>query len=187
MAKLSLSLRWSAIPAIAALAVICFATLVAVGQPIFTDDTWIHLTLGRAYLNQGPWLEADPLLANALGPPLPAAWLTGTLLHGVERLWGFTGLRIFHVALVASILALAWSILRRASQSAAIACLGTTLFIALSAYRLVQLRPHLFTILACLLLFRLLFESGRPASTRQIGASLLLFVVWANLHASFLL
>ena len=29
-------------------------TLIAVGQPIITDDTWIHLTLGRAYVEQGP-------------------------------------------------------------------------------------------------------------------------------------
>ena len=65
--------------AILAFSFVALATLIAVGQPIMTDDTWIHLTLGRAYFEHGPWLETDPLLAHASGPPLPAAWLTGAL------------------------------------------------------------------------------------------------------------
>ncbi|MEE3329063.1 MAG: hypothetical protein VX252_17115 [Myxococcota bacterium] len=170
-----------------ALGLLGLLTLIAVGQPIITDDTWIHLTLGRAYFEQGPWLEADPLLADALGPPLPAAWLTGAFLHGIERVAGFGGLRVFHVLIVAVIGILAFSILKRASQSIPLACLGTGLFIALSGYRLIQLRPHLFTLLASLLLYRLLIEPEKPPSRARIIGSIALLALWANLHASFLL
>ena len=45
--------------------------LLAVGQPILSDDLWIHLALGRAYASEGLWLVGDPLLANALSPPCP--------------------------------------------------------------------------------------------------------------------
>ena len=169
------------------LGVLAILTLLAVGQPIITDDTWIHLTLGRAYLEQGPWLDSDPLLADSLGPPLPAAWLTGTFLHGVERVAGFGGLRLFHVLMVGGIGVLAFAILKRASRSVPLACLGTGLFISLAGYRLIQLRPHLFSVLACLLLYRLLIEPGKPPSRPRIIASIVLLALWANLHASFLL
>ena len=173
--------------ALSALGLLALLTMIAVGQPVITDDTWIHLTLGRAYFEQGPWLDTDPLLANALGPPLPAAWLTGALLHGLERVAGFGGLRLFHVFMVACIGLLGFSILKRATRSIPLASLGTGLFIALSGYRLIQLRPHLFTLLACLLLYRFLIEPEKPASRARVIGSIALLALWANLHASFLL
>ena len=62
---------WPRMLAHLALLGLVLATLIAAGQPIFTDDAWIHLALGRAYLDQGPWLATDPLLADevALDPP----------------------------------------------------------------------------------------------------------------------
>ena len=33
------------------------ATLYLVGQPIYANDTWIHLALGDAFASEGPWLE----------------------------------------------------------------------------------------------------------------------------------
>jgi len=161
--------------------------LVAAGQPIFTDDIWWHLALGEAYAQQGPWLEEDPLLFTAPGPPAPAAWLADLALFGLGRCGGFAGLRIAHVLTVTAILALAWSLLRRASGSRIAASLGTGVFAALAAYRLVQLRPHLFTILAALLLYRLLIEDGAPPSRRRLVIAVGLLALWANLHGGFLL
>ena len=161
--------------------------LLAAGQPIFSDDFWWHLSMGEAYAAQGPWLAADPTLYTAEGPPAPAAWLADLGLQGLERAFGFTGLRVAHVLLVAAILGLAWSALRRAAGSAVWASLGTSLFAALSAYRLFQLRPDLLTILATLLLWRLLLEDASPPSWRRVAGSTLLFAVWANLHAGFVL
>lgn len=161
--------------------------LVAVGQPMFTDDTWWHLAHGSAYAQTGPWQSGDPLLYTSPGPPLPAAWLADVLLHATYRMGGFTALRLGHVALVAGILAGLWSLLARASRSHLLANLGTAIFICLSTYRLVQLRPHLFTILATLLLYRMLFAGKQPPSVRCVAASIVLLAVWANLHAAFVL
>lgn len=173
--------------AVASSLVLCALVLVAVGQPLFTDDLWWHLALGQAHLREGPWLSADPLLFTALGPPAPAAWLSDLLFAGVDALAGFTGLRILHVALVGGGLGLAWSILRRASGSVLAAWLGTSAFAALAAYRLVQLRPHLFSLLALLLLYRLLLESTRPPGWRRIVATGALMALWVNLHSAFVL
>ena len=166
---------------------IALPLLAAAGQPIFAEDTWLHLALGRVYSAEGPWLAADPLLHTAAGPPAPAAWLFGVALHGLEQLFGFQGLRVVHVVSVAGILMLAWTLLRRASGSAAFASLGTSLFVIVSAYRLFQLRPHLFTIFATLLLIRVLtLPEGLP-SWRRVAVVTGLFALWANLHGGFVL
>lgn len=143
--------------------------------------------MGEAYVAMGPWLEADPTLHTASGPPAPAAWLFDVALHGVERMGGFQGLRVAHALAVIGILGLAWSALRRASGSTVYASLGTGLFAVLSAYRLFQLRPHLFTIAAALLLVRLLIADGEPPSRRRVAAAAALLALWANLHAAFVL
>ena len=163
----------------------CGLLLWAVGQPIFTDDLWWHLALGRAFAEGGPWLAADPLLFAPAGPPAPASWLADLALAGVAHAAGFGALRALHVALVAAILALAWFELRRASRSRAVASLGTLAFAALSAYRLVQLRPDLFSIAASLLFYRWLLADGRPPSWRRIALTSAIAALWANLHAGF--
>ena len=78
--------------------------LVSAGQPLFTDDMWWHLAMGEVHVAQGPWLEADPFLHTAAGPPAPAAWLTGVTFYSVERAFGFPCLRVLHVLVVAGIL-----------------------------------------------------------------------------------
>lgn len=161
--------------------------LVCVGQPVFSEDTWLRLSLGEAYATVGPWLVQDPLLHTATGPPAPAAWLSDVVLHQIESSFGFVGLRVLHVFGAVAILALAWSVLRRASDSPLFASLGTGLFASLSAYRLFQLRPHLVSILMALLLVRILVADGRPPTWRRILLAVGLFAVWANAHAGFVL
>lgn len=161
--------------------------LVAAGQPIMTDDLWWHLALGDAYAQSGPWLEQDPLLFTSPGPPVAAAWLADLGLSKIAELGGFTALRLTHVLLVAIILALVWSLLRRASDSWVAASLCTGAFLSLSAYRLIQLRPHLLTMLFALLLYRVLLESKKCPSRSQVAMAVALCALWPNLHAGFLL
>jgi hypothetical protein len=161
--------------------------VVAAGQPLFAEDSWWHLGMGEVYTASGPWLDADPFLFTAPGPPAPAAWLSDLALFGVERAFGFRGLRIAHALVAAAILAAAWWGLRRAGGSSEFASLGTELFAALAAYRLFQLRPDLFTILATLLLVGLLIREGELPSWRRVIAAAGLFALWANAHGGFVL
>ena len=171
--------------ALAAFACIAAAMAIAAGQPVFTDDLWWHLGLGEAYLAHGPWLPGDPLLFTAPGPPDPSAWLSDVALFAVWKRAGFTGLRVLHAAIVASLMALVFALARRASGSRAVAAVVGIAFVALAAYRLVQLRPELFTIAATLALYALWCEGAEHASRRRIAATALLFAVWANCHAAF--
>jgi len=163
----------------------CALLLWAVGQPIFTDDLWWHLALGRAFAAHGPWLAEDPLLFAAAGPPAPASWLADVALEGAASAGGFQALRALHVALVAGILALVWSEFRRACRSRAISSLGVVAFVALAAYRLAQLRPDLISIALCLLAYRFFVADARPPSWRRVALAALAAALWANLHAAF--
>lgn len=178
----------------AATAVVLGAILVSVGQPVFAEDTWWHLAMGRAYAAAGPWLDADPLLFTPRGAPAPAAWLAGLGLHGVESLLGFHGLRVAHVLLVGAIFALALRALWRTSGSLLFACLGTAVFAAMSAYRLFQLRPELLTILFALLTIefavlrtRRLEQAGAAMDRAGVVSIVVIFALWVNMHAGFLL
>jgi hypothetical protein len=171
----------------AGLAALMAPLLLAVGQPLFTDDSWWHLALGREFARAGPRLAADPLLFTAPGPPEPVSWLFDLGLYEIVELAGFAGLRVVHLLLVVAILCLAWSLLRRASGSRTAASLLTGGFVVLSAYRLVQLRPHLVTMLATLILYRLLVEGGAVPTKRRIAFAAMLLAFWINVHAGFLL
>ena len=161
--------------------------LVAVGRPLYTDDTWWHLALGRVYAEVGPWLLSDPVVHTATAPPLPAAWLFDLALFRLQEVFGFGGLRLLHVGAVLATLALAWWWLWRASESKAVASLASCAFIALASYRLFQLRPELVTILATLALYGILFAHRDAPSGFRMGIAVGLCALWANLHAAFLL
>jgi hypothetical protein len=168
-----------------AAAITCALLLCAVGQPIFTDDLWWHLALGRAFAAHGPWLAEDPLLFAAAGPPAPASWLADLALAGTASAAGFYALRALHVAIAAAILALTWSEFFRASRSRAVASAGVVGFAGLAAYRLAQLRPELLSIALSLLAWRVLVSDERPPSWRRVALAALAAALWANLHAAF--
>jgi hypothetical protein len=171
--------------ALLSLAALVVLLLVVVGRPLATDDLWWHLALGERYASQGLQLDSDPLLHTVTEAPAAASWLFDVAAYRLACSVGFQGLRVIHVGLAVAILWLAHSLFRRAWPSTPAACLATALWVVISWYRLVQLRPELFTIFATLLLYRLLLEQPGPPSWRRVGGAVALLLVWANVHAAF--
>ena len=169
-----------------AVAVLFVGVLLAVGQPIITDDLWWHLAMGGHYAERGPWIDLDPFLYLSAEPPAPAAWLFGLGLHATETATGFYGLRILHVCLVALIGGLAWNLVHRVSGSRVLASLGLALLLIFGAFRLFQFRPHLVTLLATLLILRLIVVDRSSVGAVRIACVALIFAVWANMHGAFL-
>jgi hypothetical protein len=162
-------------------------TLVLVGQPLYANDTWIHLALGEAFLTGGPYLAEDPALFAAPGPPSPNAWLGAVSLAAALNGMGFIGLRLLHVLLVFGMGLLVWRLARRETRSRGGASLVLGGFILLSTWRLVQLRPDLYSMLATLALWPLLFEPREGPGPKRILVAGALGALWSNLHAAFLL
>ena len=97
--------------------------LALAGRAIDTNDLWWHLALGATYAAEGPWPAVDPLLDTAEpGDAIPHEWLVGVLIQGVERVAGFPGLRAFHGLCAAGVLALTYSLFRRANGHVGLAC-----------------------------------------------------------------
>ncbi len=156
------------------------------GRPLATDDAWWHLALGRAYAQEGPWIDSEPMFHTVRDQPtVPQEWLFQVALHALQRAVGFHGLRVFHATAAAAILALAFACFRRAAPTRASAALATAVFACLAWYRLFQLRPDLFSIPATLALHALLLAGDRPPGRRRLAAATLLFLVWANAHSLF--
>lgn len=174
-----------------AVAVACLFALLLVylsASPHQSDDFWFHLKMGEFYAASGPSLPADPLLHTARpGPPVAHEWLFAVTLHELASRVGLGGLRAVQGLAVALTLALAGSILWRATGRASLAALGLIAFGLLSWWRFVQLRPDLVSIAAALGLYRLLLEPAAPPSWRRVAAAVALLAVWANAHSAFVI
>ena len=166
-------------------ALLCAVAYLA-AAPILTDDLWFHLKAGESYAREGPWPAGDPMLHTAHeAAPVQHEWLFGVLVHALASAVGLRGLRVVHLLAAVGIVAFAHSLFRRAAPSRALAALATSTFLALSWWRLIQLRPDLPSMAATLATYRLLLESDEPASTRRILLFALLLALWANLHSLF--
>ncbi|HVN39295.1 MAG TPA: hypothetical protein VMW19_14095 [Myxococcota bacterium] len=155
-------------------------------RPLATDDTWWHLAMGAVYATGDLWPKEDPLLhTTVLRPPVPHEWLFQVGLYAWHALAGFQGLRALHGLLAVGILASAFALFRRAGGDVASAALATAIFVCLSWFRLVQLRPDLVSIAAALALYALVLAPERPGARRGVAA-LGLLLVWCNAHSVFL-
>jgi hypothetical protein len=152
-----------------------------------TDDLWFHLAAGEIYASDGPWPSRDPLLHTALPEaPVQHEWLFGVGVHVVDEILGLHGLRLLHMLAVIGLILGAGFLMLRNARSPALAALATTVFVALSWWRLAQLRPDLFSIGATLILYGVFFASPRMPSNARSGAIVALMVLWANVHSLFM-
>lgn len=180
----------AAVPAVAAVGALAVLAMVLVlaAAPIRTNDLWFHLGAGRAYLAEGPWPAADPMLHTA-GPDAPVQheWLFGVATYAIASAFGLGALRVAHALAVLGIAATALLALRRAGVRGAFAWAALAAFLALAWWRLIQLRPDLVSIPATLATYALLLARPGAPPPRRIALAALLALVWANAHSLFAL
>lgn len=158
------------------------------GAPTFTNDFWFHLKMGEVYWLEGLWPDTDPMLHTALPrAPIQHEWLFAVALHGLERATGFFGVRIIHALVVMATLCLGFSVARSACGNLLVACFIATAFAILAWTRFFQLRPDLLSIPATLLTYRLLIDSHRVPSSRELLVFAFMILFWANAHSLFAL
>jgi hypothetical protein len=129
-----------------------------------------------------PWRRC----CTAEQPPVAHQWLFAVTAHGVDATFGLHGLRAGHGLAVLGIALLALSLFRRAGAGWPAAGLAAVTFLVLAWYRVVQLRPELFSIAATLALVQLLFVPARVPSWGRVAAAAVLVGVWANTHTVFM-
>ncbi|MBM7867859.1 hypothetical protein GTO89_09785 [Heliobacterium gestii] len=155
--------------------------------PMHDPDFFWHLQAGRWILDNGRIPQVDPFSFTMTGERWVAhEWLFETILAGVERHLGYTGLVCLGLGLYALFLLMLRCWVRRAAPQTSdtrrsLAIVATTV----SLFPFWSLRPQLFCYI--LLVGLLLLCEQRRLNGGQTVALALGAACWANSHGSFLL
>jgi len=152
--------------------------------PIWHTDVWGHLSYGRWIAQTGHVPTTEPLLPLAQGMPfVDTAWLSQWLGYQAYQLWGVAALQGAYAATVTAMVALLGLTLLRRTKLVPPTVFGLLTFGWLNYQPLAVQRPQIAGMLCFLLLFCWLTS---PAWRRWYWFAVpALFVVWANLHGSF--
>lgn len=152
-------------------------------QPLAHTDLWGHLSYGRWIADERQLPATDPFMPLSHGiAVIDTAWLAQLVLFGVEAAGGPAGLQfLFAGAVAVSCGLLAGGMYRKTGRLApALVALGA--FLALEWFQLRIIRPQIAGVVGFVLVRVLLSMGNRRWIQWAIPA---LFVVWANLHGSF--
>ena len=140
-----------------------------------------HIRLGEAILDQGGLPRADFFSHTMAGRPFIAfEWGSEVLYALAYRAAGLVGVAVFAGLVLALTYTLVARFLIRRGGDPLLAYLMSMAAAVLGAAHWLA-RPHLFTMLAVVLLLELLERRGR----RTLWPYFLLFVAWTNLHGGF--
>ncbi|MBT6483927.1 MAG: hypothetical protein HOL01_09860 [Planctomycetaceae bacterium] len=153
--------------------------------PLWHTDLWGHLSYGRFIHSTGSLPATEPLMPLSEGVAfVDTAWLCQLLGFLTIKTFGHVGIQFLYAAgvtLCAALLALrAW----QRSRSAPFVLLAMGLFLWVGWQHLAIVRPQLAGLACFVTLFALL--TARQWSRANWIAVPVLFVLWANLHGSFL-
>lgn len=160
--------------------------------PLQPAALWGDLTYGDWIRHHRSLPAADPVLPLAEGMPVvDGAWLSQTLLSAVAAAAGAGGLSTLFALVVAATLLLLGRTFHRLAGSKLWAAFGVVAAVALAWDATTVFGPHSFGALCFAALLRLAAggEEEAPAGPARRWREWLgvpaLFVLWANLHASF--
>jgi hypothetical protein len=140
-----------------------------------------HLRLGKTMLDRGAFLRIDDFSHTAAGKAFLAfEWGSEVAYALAARVAGLAGVAVLAGIVLALTLALLGRLLVRRGGDPFLAYLLTMAAAVLSAAHWLA-RPHLFTLLAVVVLMHLLTRK-EPA---PLWPFLPLFAIWANLHGGF--
>ena len=165
---------------------VCFVIIIAMGSRLLDDpDTYWHITTGRWILENGSIPATDPFSHSMRGAPWQAhEWASAIFLALSYQAGGWYGvvtLTMFSACL--ALLILAWTLSRhlRAFYVAVF-----TVFALTMMHRHLVARPHIL-ILPVLVIWVAIIVEARANNKRPPLSAVLLIVLWANMHASFIL
>lgn len=162
------------------------ALFTSFSYPIKADDIWWHLGAGK--LISENWTLPDQNIFSFTAPEhawLPQEWLSDLIFYLVFEFLGPRGLIALGVALNTLACALVFRLTERYTRSP-LASSAITLIALLMMLSNFSLRPYLFGNLFFLTAIHMMEE---PAAGGRLRPALvfLLFLSWANFHASFII
>ena len=149
-------------------------------------DVWWHIKVGATLLSTHRFPTMDPYSFTSAGSPWIAyEWLGESLLGAVERAWGLSGLMALDLVLTAAILFALYVLATLRSGNSKAAFITCAVFLPL-VYPSCTLRPQMlgyfFLVLSLIILER--FRQGHTGALWFLPP---LFLVWVNIHGSFVI
>ena len=168
-------------------------------MPLWHTDVWAHAKYGEWYWTHKATPPEEPLspYTDKAAPFANVAWLSQVTYHGAYELGaavaggdaesrlrgGAEALRSLHLLVLLGRFVLLWLALRRISGSWAWAAFGVVLYMLALRMEVAVQRPQAFGVFV---LMAVLYALSAPALSRRAMVALpLLFLLWANMHGTF--
>lgn len=169
-------------------------------NPLWHTDVWAHAKYGEWYWTHRTVPPVEPLspFTDKTVPFANVAWLSQVTYYGLYEfgaaiaggdaesrlLGGAEALRSFHLLLLTGRLLFLWLALQRFGGSAAWATLSVALYALALRQEVIIQRPQAFGVF---FLTVVLYALSSPALSRRAMILLpVLFLLWANLHGTFI-
>ena len=178
-------IRWEMGGIIAAAAIGLFYLLVTCLQPVRTDDVFWHLKLGEILWQGKEFPAADPFLFTSPEDTYPFyhEWLFQVGLHLVHSQWGMAGVRGLTALLALLACGAVWYWARGMGGTAHFPWLASGVLVLFAYQRLIQLRPHLVTVIFFFLLLGYLWRHRDRIGWGPRLVCAATMILWANLHS----
>lgn len=167
--------------------VVFFAALSGAGGSLFGDaDTGYHIRAGEYVIENGEVPERD--IFSSMSPPpewTAHEWLAEVVFALIHGAAGLSGLAVFSAALIASVCALLFRLLRASGVGIVLSALVTILSAAASTIHWLA-RPHIFSLLFMVVWYAAL-EGHRLRGRGRLIFLPALMILWVNLHGGFVL
>lgn len=160
--------------------------VIAFLRPMLGDgDSWWHLAAGKWIVAHQQVPIADPFSHSRPGAPWHAQeWLSEVVMWSAYAYWGWEGLVGLAALLAGSAAAIFCHYVQRFLPP--VAAIALTALVALCLMPSAWVRPHMM-VLPFLLIWLIGLLAAREKGKAPPLSLALLMVVWANMHASFLL
>ncbi len=169
-----------------ALATLALAVLLLAGMaPSIDLDVWHEMALFREALREG-WIPSQDRFAYTptISPTVQHEWGAGAIAYLVGMRWGLAGLQLLRLGLVLATTVAAVRVALQRGARATVLQVLSVVAIPMFWITLTLVRGQLYTVLGLSILLACL-ESDRSGGRRWILSWLVLWILWVNLHAGF--
>jgi hypothetical protein len=147
-------------------------------------DLWGHVRFGQDMLAAGSVRLADTYSFTTDRAWINHEWLAEVLMAVSFDALGATGLNLFRLTIVGTVLLLVWLGLRRVPATYRIAILSATaLGISLRGH---PIRPQLFSLLLFAVLLTIIIRADERRCWRPLGLVPAVMALWVNLHGGWI-
>jgi len=166
------------------LAYISFISFYTFFQPLRTDDTFWHLKIGEIIFQTKSFPAKEPLLFTSKNlKPLYHEWLFQTGLFVFSKIKGLYLLRFIlplMVILISFRILKVFSLFLSTTQEL---IAGISIFGLFAYQRLIQLRPHIFSIFLFYWFLYLILKKEEKTNYKKTFFYIILSIIWANMHS----